>query len=398
MQTLLKNHLYCWSGTTSQQKKISGEIHAFSPNLAKIQLKEQGITVNFIKRRKLILAWRQKKLSSTDMTFFFRQLATLIAAGVPLLQSFSILLESHAHSPHFISLMQTLKKDIASGKPLAKALRVHKKDFDKLTCQLIHIAEQTGTLAHTLSRVANHKEKQLSLKSKICQALLYPAIIFLTAILITAIMLIYVIPQFAELFANFHGKLPALTLFIIHFSTVLRHRYWLALFPITGGALFCVYYSKSPFLKKLTDQSLLRVPVLRHIITQFIFARFTRTFATVLAAGLTVPEALSLIIDIIPSPTFKTAIAKLQQDIIAGQQLYSAMRERQWFPRLLIQMVKVGEESGSLELMLEKVAEFYEAEIDYWVHKFQSFIRTLDYNNSWCFNRRTGNCHVFTNF
>jgi type IV pilus assembly protein PilC len=374
MATLLKNYLYHWSGKTSLQQKISGEIEAFSARLAKIRLRQQGITVLTIRRMRI--KFSPKKLSAIETSFFFRQLATLIGAGIPLLQSFTILLASQQHLPHFTRLILTLKKDIESGKTLANALR-SQHYFDNLSQQLIHIAEQTGTLQAALTSIANHQEKHLIMSSRLRQALLYPAIILLTAIVVTVIMLVYVIPQFASLFENFHANLPAPTRFIIHVSDFLRHRYYFLLLPVLLILTAGYFHTKIPQLKIILDKSLLRLPGLCHLSSKFIFARFARTFATVLAAGLPAPQGLSLIIDVLPNHLIKSTISQLKQDIIAGKSLHASMRALPWFPPLLIQMVKVGEESGQLTSMLVKVAEFYEAELDGWVNNFSHLLEPL---------------------
>lgn len=373
----LKKQIYHWSGINLEGKKLAGEIQALSPSLAKVHLREQGIIADkILKKRQYFSAWRRPKTSVADISIFYRQLTTLISAGIPLVQGCEILLQSQENSS-LRALLRALKSEIENGKSLSAALRKHPRHFDSLSCHLIQIAEHSGTLDIMLKRVASHKEHSLVLKSKIKQALFYPAVISLVAMIVTITMLVLVIPRFAELFQSFHSQLPWLTRAVIRLGDFLRQQAWLALPLLSGASLLFHFYKKSSRLKAIADQSLLKFPLIGKLMQKFILARYARTLATQFAAGVPITEALIMMLNISNNHIFKTATKKLQLEIAAGQGLHKAMLASKAFPSLLTQMVRVGEESGSLEFMLEKAAEFYEAEIDYWIANFNHLLEPL---------------------
>jgi type IV pilus assembly protein PilC len=368
---------YHWSGINLQGKKIQGTFLSDDLRAAKNHLHHQGITFLKIKKQFPIkFTLRKKKVSFLDTMIFYRQLATLITAGVPLTRGLQILLKNHDHTT-LSNLIREIKNDIECGKSLSTAMRKHPDYFDTLTRHLIEIGEHSGTLDRMLLRIATHKEKTHELKNKIKQALSYPCLILFVAVIVTTTLLTYVVPQFAELFQDFHGSLPYLTRLVLHLSSFICHYYWLASIPVLAANLFFYYYKKIPSLKLNADILILKLPCAGNLIKKFILARFTRTLATTSAAGTPINDALKMLIEINRNEVFKNATRQLHTDIIAGSQLHKAMQNTGVFPVLAIQMTEVGEESGTLEQMLEKIAGFYESEIDYWISHFSQLLEPL---------------------
>jgi type IV pilus assembly protein PilC len=368
---------YQWSGITLQGHKTQGICEAPHLMAAKQNLQRQGIAYIKLRGVKYSLKFsRRRKISFKQTVIFYRQLATLIAAGVPLTRGLGILSQNHSHDL-LNQIILALKYDIEKGNHLSAAMSRYPKIFDSLTCHLIHVGEHSGALETLLLRVANHKEKSLQLKNKIKQALFYPTIITLTAIVVALTLLIFVVPQFSDLFENFHAALPTFTRQVIKVSYVICHYYGLAIVPILLAALFAYRYQQSLAFKLATDKTILKTPILGQLVKKFVLARFTRTLATIVAAGTPINDGLKMLIDINHNQVFKQATKQLQTEIAAGQSLHKAMRRSGIFPVLVIQMIQVGEESGSLEQMLEKIAAFYESEIDYTVTNFSQLLEPL---------------------
>jgi type IV pilus assembly protein PilC len=365
---------YQWSGITLQGQKAKGTCEAPHQSAVKKILQKQGIT--FVKIKFSFKLPRRQKISFKQTVIFYRQLATLITAGVPLTYGLGVLIQNR-ESDLLSQIIHALKSDIEKGKRLAAAMSKYPHIFDSLTCHLIHIGEQSGTLDSLLLRTANHKEKSLQLKNKMKQALFYPSIITLTAICVALTLLIFVVPQFTDLFENLHATLPIFTRQVIKVSYFICHYYGLAVIPILLTAFFSYRYHKSLSLKTATDKFILKVPIIGQLVKKFALARFTRTLATTVAAGTPINDALKMLIDINNNEMFKQATRQLQVEIAAGQAMYKAMRHSGIFPALVIQMIQVGEESGSLEQMLEKIAAFYESEIDYTVTNFSQLLEPL---------------------
>jgi type IV pilus assembly protein PilC len=307
-----------------------------------------------------------KKIPALHLALFFRQLSALISAGVPIFQGLDILRNSQANKT-LRKLLSVINMDLEAGNELSWCLSQFPTYFDTFTCHLIKTAEQSGTLSIALERIAQHKEKILSIKNKIRQALFYPITVMVVALVVSLIMLTVVIPRFAELFQNMHSPLPAFTQIIIHLSEWLRHDSWLAIFPMLIMLLVGYYYRDSAPVKYRAEQFLIRVPVLGSLYMKIILSRFCRTLATTFVAGIPIDESLKTIAHANGSYTYAHSISKLRVQIIQGQQLYQAMQKQLFYPVLLIQMVKIGEESGTLEKMLEKTAAIYEADIDHWL-------------------------------
>ncbi len=371
----IKKQYYTWSGFSSDGKKLEGMMQAISLNVVKIHLKQQGITPLII-RRKFFSFFNSQKISATDIVFLYRQLAALIQAGIPIVQSCDILLQNQKNLS-FRLMIKTIKNNIEMGKNFVAGLRKFPHIFDAFTCHLIQVGEQTGTLDLMLTRAAHYKEKSLSLKNKIKQALLYPTIILCVALIISLSMLIFIVPRFAELFENFHGKLPVFTQAVLQLSQGIRQDYPYFILLIFSAIAFFQTYKKSPAYLRLLSQLSLKLPSIRYFMQKILCARFARMLATLISAGIPIVEALHMTKESSQHPLFLQALNSLQFNIASGQRIHQAMLRGQLFHPLMIHMVKVGEETGALDVMLEKVAEFYESEIDHWVNTFSQLLEPL---------------------
>ena len=377
MKNNYKLHCYQWSGYTSQNKKSSGEVRAISINFAKVTLMQQGIRLSSIRKNRIQLLNKfTRKISSLDIALFFRQLATLISAGVPILQSCETLHQSEEKLP-LKSLIHTLKNEIAAGKSFTAGLKKFPHYFNNLSCHLLEAGEQSGTLEIMLNRVANYHEKLLHLKKQIKQALFYPALVSMVAIAITLIMLIFVIPRFEELFQTMQGALPAFTVAIISISKLLRNNAWILLLPITTFFIAFYFYQKNTQTKQFIDHILLKLPGLRTLFQKSILARFTRSLAILFNSGIPITEALTISANTSDNHIYIQAIHSLQNEVASGQQLHTAMLNNPLFPPMTIQMIKVGEESGALDKMLEKIADLYESDIDHMISNLSHLLEPL---------------------
>lgn len=369
------NKTFYWTGLNSHGSKITGEINAKNIQLARFNLIKQGIAITEIhKKSHFIFNKYHKKITALDISIFFRQFATLIAAGVPIIQSCEILLQSQ-NNLALRAIIAVIKTDLETGKNLALGLRKFPLYFDDFTCHLIHIGEQTGTFVAILKRIAFHKEKMLSFKNKIKQALFYPAIISIVAIIVCLIMLTMIVPRFAELFENTQQSLPAFTLSIIYLSQFIRNYGWVLLFPICSIIALRFYFINFPQYKYALDS--LKIPILHTFFQKIIITNFVRSLATSLSAGAPITDILKIIAKTSRNNTYTQALRGLQIEISNGQQLHKAMQKNILFPNLLIQMVKIGEESGMLEHMLEKIADLYEADIDYSANNLSHLLEPL---------------------
>ena len=370
----IKNHTYTWSGTNKSGKKLTGEITTISINLAKYKLTQQGITHHSIQKKRS--PTHPKKITYKDITLFFRQFSTLITANIPIIQACEILIKGQAPTP-LRHIILTIKNALESGKNLADALRNHPLYFDPLTCHLIQIGEQTGKIDTMLLHVSQMKESSLALKNKVKQALLYPIIVLVVALIISLGMLVFIVPKFEELFQNFHGKLPSFTLAVINISNIIRHHFIFLFIPVIVIFIFFKYYKYSIPLKRKIDQTLLKFPLLGTLLQKYLLAKFAYSLATLFSAGIPVTEALKMMSQLSHNYRYQSSINKLQSQITTGQQLHIAMQTNHFFPSLMTQMVKVGEESGTLNYMLTKVAEFYENDLNHLSHHFSQLLEPL---------------------
>lgn len=374
----LKTSTFSWEGTDRKGAKVKGEMGGQSPALVKAQLRKQGI--NPIKVRKKsgsLLGGAGKKIKPMDIAIFTRQMATMMKAGVPLLNSFDIIGEGLDNS-NMRKLVDEVKQDVAAGNSLTSALRKRPLYFDDLYCNLVDAGEQSGALETLLERVATYKEKTEALKAKIKKAMNYPIAVIIVALIVSAILLIKVVPQFESVFANFGAELPAFTQMVIGLSQVLQ-KWWLVLLIAIFAAVFALKetHKRSESFRNRVDRTLLKVPLVGDIIYKSSVARFARTLATTFAAGVPLVDALDSVSGATGNIVFKTAVNKIKQDVSTGMQLNFSMRTTGVFPSMALQMTAIGEESGALDDMLDKVASFYEAEVDNMVDSLTSLMEPM---------------------
>lgn len=353
-----------YKGKNSRGQQIAGEVTSKSLELAKAQLRKQGIVVETIRPKGKPLFGGKKAIKAIDIAIFVRQLATMMKAGVPLTQSFEIVADS-LENPSMKELVLKIKADIEAGSNFATALRKHPRYFDDLFCSLVESGEQSGALETMLERVATYKEKSELLKAKIKKAMKYPIAVVVVAIVVTAILLIKVVPVFAGLFSSFGAELPAFTQMVVNASNWLVD-YYIILFLALGGAVvgFIETKKRSKKFRDFLDRLVLKTPIFGNIAYQAIVARFSRTLSTTFAAGVPLIDALDSTAGATNNVVFYNATQRIKEDVSTGQQLQFAMRTTNLFPSMVIQMVGIGEEAGSLEEMLDKVATYYENEVD----------------------------------
>lgn len=367
-----KADMYIWSGTNRKGEKISGEQESTSVTLLKADLRRQGITVKKIKKKPKSLI--PKRIKNTEITAFSRQMATMLVAGIPLIQSLDLISKGHAN-PEMQKMVQGLKSSIENGSSIQEALETYPKHFNSLYRNLIGAGERSGSLDIMFDRVASYKEKTDSLLGKIKKAMYYPAAIVLVALVVSAILLVFVVPQFQTLFANFGATLPAPTRFVIALSKFMQAYWWLILIVIVGAIWGLIYSIKHvPKAEELFDRILLRAPVLGGIIRKATIARFARTLSTTFAAGLPLVDALNAVGGATGNLVYANATQKIKEDIASGQTLQMSVRHTNLFPNMIVQMIAIGEESGTLEGMLSKVADIYEQDVDNAVDSLSSLL------------------------
>ncbi|MBX9713020.1 MAG: type II secretion system F family protein [Pseudomonadaceae bacterium] len=360
----LKTSTFSWEGTDKKGAKIKGESSGQNPALVKAQLRKQGINPTKVRKKSVSLLSAGKKITPMDIALFARQMATMMKAGVPLLQSFEIIGEG-LDNPNMRKLVDDIKQQVAAGNSFATALRTRPLYFDDLFCNLVDAGEQAGALENLLDRVATYKEKTEALKAKIKKAMNYPIAVVVVAIIVSCILLIKVVPQFESVFANFGAELPAFTQFVIGLSKGLQEWWYLFLFGLFG-IVFTLAESKkrSEKFRNWLDRTALKAPIIGDIIYKSSVARYARTLATTFAAGVPLVEALDSVAGATGNIVFKNAVQKVKQDVTSGMQLNFSMRSTGVFPSMAVQMTAIGEESGALDMMLDKVASYYEAEVD----------------------------------
>src|SRR5690606_22407648 len=359
-----KVYPFKWEGKDRKGVKLSGETQGSNQALIKAQLRKQGIMVTKIHKKSSLFGPRAKKIKPLDIAFFTRQLATMMASGVPIVQAFEIIAEGTAN-PNFAKLLNEIKTDIASGNTLAASLAKHPQYFDDLFCNLVESGEQSGRLESLLDRIATYKEKTEALKAKIKKAMTYPIAVVVVAVIVTAILLLKVVPQFKDVFSSFGADLPAFTLMVIGLSEWLQSWWFIILIGliVLGWAYTQAHRRSKPF-RDAQDRTLLKAPIVGKIVYEAAVARYARTLSTTFAAGVPLVQALDSVAGAAGNVVFYNAVNSIKQDVSAGTQLNFAMRTTNVFPTLAVQMAGIGEESGNLDGMLEKVADFYEAEVD----------------------------------
>ena len=374
----IRTDIFTWSGTDKSGRPGKGEITAISQAMARAQLRQQGIKPNNVRKKpKPLFGGKGKAIKPADIAIFTRQLATMLKAGVPLVQSFDIV-EDGLEKPQMKALVVSIKNDVASGSGLAPSLAKHPRYFDELFCSLVGSGEDSGTLEVMLDRVATYKEKSEQLKAKIKKAMTYPTAVVCIALVVTAILLIKVVPVFANTFANFGSELPAFTQFVMDISDFVI-AWWFVMLGVIVGTIFAFREMKLrsvPFSEFL-DRAALKTPVVGGIIHDAVIARFSRTLATTFAAGVPLVEALNSTAGAAGNSVYAKAIRRIRDDVTTGNTLYSAIKSTGLFPNMLLQMVSIGEESGALDDMLDKVATHYEEAVDNAVDSLSSLMEPL---------------------
>ena len=372
------NITFVWNGLDRHGRKGQGEIVATSQALAKAQLRKQGITAKSVKKKsKPLFSTMGKGIKAADIAIFSRQMATMMKAGVPLVQSFEIVQEG-LENPAMSKLVGEIKSEVSSGGGLAPALAKHPKHFDELFCNLVASGENSGTLEVMLDRVATYKEKTEALKAKIRKAMTYPIAVIIVAIVVTGILLVKVVPTFAETFKGFGADLPAFTLFVLGISEFVQ-QWWLFIAVALVLAIWGYFQAivRSSNFRGRVDSIALKLPIIGTIVHDAVVARFSRTLATTFAAGVPLVEALDSTAGAAGNAIYAQGIRQIRDDVTSGTSLHLATRGTGLFPAMLLQMTAIGEESGSLDEMLGKVADQYEAQVDNAVDSLSSLMEPI---------------------
>jgi len=368
-----KEFSYLWEGRDKTGKIVKGEMRAPGETVVSATLRRQGVNVVKVKR----LRASSKTVSEKDITLFTRQLATMLKSGVPLLQAFDIVGKGHSN-PSVAKLLFDIKTEVETGSSLQQAFKKYPLYFDELYCNLIGAGEAAGILDSLLDRLATYKEKIQAIKAKIKSALFYPVSIIAVAVIITAVIMIFVIPAFKELFSSFGADLPAPTLLIMAISDFFV-AWWWAIFGIIGGGLYAFFYfwKRSKKMQGVMDRLMLRLPIFGELIRKASIARWSRTLSTMFAAGVPLVEAFDSVAGAAGNAVYFDATKAIQREVTTGNSLTVAMQDTQVFPSMVLQMVAIGEEAGSLDAMLSKVADFYEEEVDNAVEALSSLMEPI---------------------
>ncbi len=373
----LQNSTFIWEGTDRKGAKIKGEISGLNQNLVKAQLRKQGINPIKVRKKATSLFGKGKAIKPLDIALFTRQMATMMKSGVPLLQSFDIIADG-VENQNMRALVLGVKQEVAAGNSLASALRKKPKYFDDLYCNLVESGEQSGALETLLDRIATYKEKTEALKAKVKKAMTYPIAVLVVAVIVSAILLIKVVPQFQSVFEGFGAELPAFTMMVINISEVLQQWWFIALTGIVAAAfIFKQIHRSSEKFRNQVDRTMLKIPLVGDITYKSAVARYARTLSTTFSAGVPLVEALDSVAGAAGNVVFRNAVNRIRQDVSTGTQLNFSMRSTGVFPAMAIQMTSIGEESGSLDTMLDKVAEYYEAEVDNMVDNLTTLMEPM---------------------
>jgi len=369
---------FAWTGTDKRGAKIRGEYAAKTSALVKAELRRQGINPLSVRAKgKPLFGAAGKSIKAREISVFSRQIAVMMAAGVPMVQGFDIIANGQTNV-RMKNMLVDIKTNIEGGSTLAEALAKHPVQFDELYCNLVRAGESAGVLDTVLDTVATYKENTEALKGKIKKAMFYPAIVFAVAILVSAILLIFVVPQFESVFAGFGAQLPAFTQAIVNMSRFLTTYWFLVLIWIVGVVAGLIFlYKRSPRFAHFIARAVLKLPVIGQILHQSAIARFARTLGVTFAAGVPLVEALDSVAGATGSPIYNDAVKRIREDVAVGHQLQLSMRQVNLFPNMVVQMVAIGEESGALDKMLFKIAEFYEQEVNNAVDALSSLLEPL---------------------
>jgi type IV pilus assembly protein PilC len=378
MAEAAKTELYQFQGVDRRGNRTKGEMQGENIALVKAQLRKQGITNATVKKKpKPLFGERKKPIKPMDIAVFVRQLATMMKAGVPLVQSFDIVADG-IDNPSMRELIIDLKNDVAAGNSLQNALAKHPRYFDDLFCNLVGAGEASGKLDTMLDRVATYKEKSEALKAKIKKALTYPIAVVGIAVIVTVVLLVWVVPVFAETFESFGAGLPAFTQMVLNLSNFMQE-WWLIIFAVLGAAGYGFKEARfrSQKFADWIDAVTLKIPIVGDIMFESVVARFARTLATTFSAGVPLVEALESVAGAAGNAVYSRAILQIRDDVTVGTQLGLAIRTTGLFPSMMLAMVSIGEESGALDEMLEKVATHYEAEVDNKVDNLTALLEPL---------------------
>ncbi|MCF7983198.1 MAG: type II secretion system F family protein [Thiohalocapsa sp.] len=373
-----KAYVFTWEGVDRRGARVKGDVRASSLAMARADLRRQGVSPHKVRKKaQPLFGSGKQKITSQDISIFSRQLATMMASGVPLVQSFDIVGRGHENEA-MQEMLLAIKQDIESGTAVAAALGKHPDHFDELVCSLVAAGEQAGVLDVLLDKIATYKEKTESIKGKIKKALFYPISVIVVAVVVTAVILLFVIPQFKSMFASFGADLPAFTLLVIGLSDTLREWWWI----VGLGAAAAVFglkkfYQKSAAFREGIERASLKIPVIGPILNKAALARFARTLSTMFAAGVPMVEALDSVSGATGNVVYANVVKQMREDVATGQSLQLTMHQHDIFPHMVVQMTAIGEESGALDDMLSKVADFYEEEVDNAVDALSSLLEPL---------------------
>ncbi len=374
----IKQSVFLWEGSDKRGVKVKGESQGSTPAMVKAELRKRGIAPKKVRKKStLFSSTKGKKITSRDIAIFSRQLATMMSSGVPLVQAFEIIGRGH-DNPRMQELLMTIKNDVESGNPLAESLAKHPLQFDELFCNLVRAGEHAGILENLLHKIATYKEKTEAIKAKIKKALFYPTAVIVVAGIVTAILLIFVVPQFEELFSGFGASLPAFTQMVIGLSRFMQD-WW---FAVLAGTIAIIYgfiqlKQRSTKFGHFLDKMALKIPIVGPILNKAAIARYSRTLSTMFAAGVPLVEAMDSVAGATGNIVYSDAILRIRDEVSTGRQLNLSMKDAGLFPNMVIQMVAIGEESGALDDMLAKVADFYEDEVDNAVDSLSSLLEPL---------------------
>jgi type IV pilus assembly protein PilC len=370
----IKEYLFEWEGKDRNGKVVKGELRAAGEAQVQAQLRRQGILVQKIKKRRLS---SRQRIRTRDIAIFTRQLATMMKAGVPLLQAFDIVARGNPN-PSLTRMLLEIRNDVETGTSLSAAFRKYPLYFNSLYCNLVEAGEAAGILEDILDRLANYMEKTEALKSKVKSALMYPTAVLVVSFIVVAVIMIFVVPAFKEVFTSFGADLPAPTLAVIALSEFFV-AYWWLIFGVLGGGLYFFFqaWRRSEKVQHAVDRLLLRIPIFGPLVEKSAVARWTRTLSTMFAAGVPLVDALDSVAGAAGNAVFAEATDKIQQEVATGTALTQAMTNSGVFPSMVLQMAAIGEESGSLDHMLGKAADFYEREVDDMVAGLSSLMEPI---------------------
>ena len=376
-ETATMSEPFLWEGTDRKGKKVKGKSMAATEAAVRADLRRQGVVPTRIRKQRKSLLSGTSKITPGDIAIFSRQLATMLAAGIPLVQAFEIVGNGHENAA-MQKLIMAIKADVEGGSALAEALAKHPLYFDDLFVNLVESGEQAGALETLLDKIATYKEKTEAIKKKIKKALTYPAAVLVVAFVVTTILLIFVIPAFEDLFQGFGADLPTFTRIVIDLSVFVRTQGWLLATGI-GASIFAFFYFKkrSKAMRHFLDRITLKVPVIGPIMRKASIARYARTLSTMFAAGVPLVEALESVSGATGNIVYEQGVLRMRDEVATGQRLQQSMENTDLFPNMVIQMIAVGEESGSLDDMSAKVADFYEEDVDNAVDNLSSLLEPL---------------------